>query len=76
MKIEGEVFKKTVGKKSKTEYDAICIKIGRQSYVLRQPGQSPFKNTKLEDLVGKKIIADGELVKDIFFVNEWEEIDK
>ena len=71
MKIEGEVFKKTVGKKSKTEYDAVCIKIGRQSYVLRQPGQSPFKNSKLEDLVGKKIIAEGELVKDIFFVSEW-----
>ncbi len=76
MKIEGEVFKKTVGKKSKTEFDAVCIKTGRQSYVLRQPGQSPFKNSKLEDLVGKKIIAEGELVKDIFFVSEWEEIDK
>ena len=72
MKIEGEVFKKAVGKKSKTEYEAICIKTGKQSYVLRQPGQSPFKNSELEKLVGKQIKAEGELVKDIFFVSEWE----
>jgi len=76
MKIEGDVFKRTVGKKSKTEYDTICIKVGKEIYVLRQPGQSPFKNPELEKLIGKKIRAEGELVKDIFFVSKWEEIDE
>ncbi|MFM9911367.1 MAG: hypothetical protein ACKVOW_18655 [Chitinophagaceae bacterium] len=72
MKVEGEIYKKTVGKKSKTEYDALFIKTGRISYVLRQPGQSPFKNPELEKLIGKKIKAEGELVKDIFFITKWE----
>jgi hypothetical protein len=72
MKMEGEVYIKSIGKKSKTEYEAICLKTMKGNFVLRQPGQSPFKNPELEKLVGKRIKAEGELVKDIFFVIKWE----
>ena len=76
MKIEGEVYTKRVGKKSKTDYDAICIKTSRRHYVLRQPGQGPFKNPELEQLIGKKIKAEGESINDIFFVINWELMDE
>jgi hypothetical protein len=72
MKMEGEVFIKTIGKKSKTEYEAICLKTNKGNFVLRQPGQNPFKNPELEKLTGKRIKAEGELIKDIFFINKWE----
>jgi hypothetical protein len=72
MTLEGIVFRKKVGGKSKTAYDAVFLKTATGDFVLRQPGQNPFKSTLPEDLIGKRIKAEGELVKTIFFVTGWE----
>jgi len=72
MKLSGTVARKTMGKKSKTEYEAITLQSGTDNYILRRPEESPFKDNELEKLVGKKITAEGELVKNVFFVDKWD----
>jgi len=74
MEIEGTVSKKMVGKSSKTQYEAVYINSAKGNFALREAGKSPFKNSQLNKLVGKKIRVVGELVKDVFFVTDWEEL--
>lgn len=72
MQIEGKVFKKMIGRNSKTVYEAVCIKHHNDIIILRQPGQNPFSNAELAKLAGKKIKAEGELVRNILFLSHWE----
>ena len=72
--MEGTVFKKKIGKNSKTEYEAVCLKYNDDIVILRQPGRNPFSNPELEKLAGKKIKAEGELVQNILFLTHWEVI--
>jgi hypothetical protein len=76
MQMEGKVFKKMIGRNSKTQYEAVCIKHNDDLIILRQPGQNPFSNPELKKLAGKKIKAEGELVRNILFLTHWEVISK
>lgn len=74
MLIKGKIFKKIVGKNSKTEYEGLWIKHKNNTWIVRRRGQNPFRDPVLEKLVGQTISAEGELVKNIFFINNWKEI--
>jgi hypothetical protein len=75
MEIKGPVIRKTVSKSSKSEHDAVCIKIEDDTYMLRQRGKNAFNNPELEELVGKLIKASGEIVGKVFFVRNYTIID-
>ena len=74
MKLSGTVIKKKTGAGSKTEYDAVCLQTNNATVTLRRPDQSPFKDDELEKLVGKNITVNGEMVNNVFFVDDWKTI--
>jgi hypothetical protein len=87
MKLSGLVIRKTFGKGSKSEHEAIYLQTDRgaerasptgrsnkEEYVLRRRGANPFSDPVLDDLVGKTISATGTIKEYVFFVDEWEVI--
>jgi hypothetical protein len=74
MKLSGLVTRKTFGKGSKSEHEAIYLQTDRGEYVLRRRGANPFSDPVLEDLVGKTISASGTIKEYVFFVDEWKVI--
>jgi hypothetical protein len=71
MEIISQVIRKTVSKGSKSEHKAACIRVEDRTYLLRQRGKNAFDNPELEELVGKKIQASGEIVGNVFFVRNY-----
>ena len=74
MTLSGRVIRKTFGKGSKSEHEAIYLETDRGEYVLRRRGANPFSDPVLQDLVGKTISATGTIKEYVFFVDEWEVI--
>jgi hypothetical protein len=74
MKLSGLVIRKTFGKGSKSEHEAVYLQSDKVEYVLRRRGANPFSDPVLEDLVGKRISATGTIKEYVFFVDEWEVI--
>ncbi|MEN5272273.1 MULTISPECIES: hypothetical protein [Stenotrophomonas] len=61
--LRGNVFKQPYALGSKSEHSAVCLKDARgRSYRLRFLGGEPYSDPELEQLVGKKISANGEIV--------------
>jgi hypothetical protein len=75
MDLEGTVVSKLFGQGSKSEHMGVFISTPQGDYLLRQPGHNPFQDPDLEKLVGKNIVATGELEDYIFFVDQVEVID-
>ena len=71
--LTGKVIKKTFGKGSKSEHEAIYIDTGEKAYKLKRVGANPFYDKTLEDLVGKQITATGKLDDYLFLVKEIKE---
>ena len=72
--LTGKVIKKTFGKGSKSEHEAVYLDTGEKTYKLKRAGANPFHDKTLEDLVGKKITATGRLDDYLFVVNEIKEV--
>jgi hypothetical protein len=68
--LQGKVIKKTFGKGSKSEHEAVYIDTGEQVYKLKRAGGNPFFDQALEDLVGKQITATGRLDDYLFVIKE------
>lgn len=56
----GKVTKKSFGRGSKSEHDAVYLETADKSYVLRRQGGNPFYDPQLERLVGETIRCQGE----------------
>ncbi|MEI9918398.1 MAG: hypothetical protein WDO14_06295 [Bacteroidota bacterium] len=69
MQLEGTVVSKIFGKGSKSEYQGVFLSTPQGDYVLRQHGNNPFDDPELKKLVGKNIVATGEIEEYIFFVD-------
>jgi len=74
MTLSGRVIRKTFGKGSKSEHEAIYLETDRGEYVLRRRGANPFSDPVLQDLVGKTISATGTIKEYVFFVDKWQVI--
>ena len=68
--LKGKVIKKTFGKGSKSEHEAVYIDTGEKTYKLKRAGGNPFFDKALEDLVGKQITASGKLDDYLFVIKE------
>ena len=73
MELSGTVVKKPVAAGSKSERPAILLQTDEGEYVLRIQGGNPFHDPRLEELVGKRIRARGQLHGYTFLMDDWAE---
>ena len=73
MERSGTVVRKQVAAGSKSERPAILLQTDEGEYVLRIQGGNPFQDRRLEELVGKRIHARGQLHGYTFLMDDWAE---
>jgi len=73
MERTGQVIRKQFAAGSKSERQAVMLQTPDGEYVLRIQGGNPFHDSRLEELVGKRIIARGELHGYTFLMKDWTE---
>ena len=73
MERSGTVVRKQVAAGSKSERPAIVLQTDEGDYVLRIQGGNPFHDPRLEELVGKRIRARGQLHGYTFLMDDWAE---
>jgi len=76
MQIKGRVIREVVAKGSKSERLAIILDTGKKQYVLRRPGENPYSDPTLDELVGKDISATGNVNGNTLFLTEWTVMEK
>jgi hypothetical protein len=76
MQYTGRVVRETIAKGSKSEHRAVLLDTGKEKYILRRPGENPFRDTALDKLVGKDISATGTVSGSTLFISDWSETDK
>ncbi len=59
VELTGKVVKKTFGKGSKSDHEAVYIETEKGDYRLRRKGGNPFHDPVLQKLIGKEITATG-----------------
>jgi len=69
----GNVVRRQVAEGSKSERPAILLQTEEGEYVLRIQGGNPFHDQRLEQLVGKRIRARGQLHGYTFLMDDWAE---
>ena len=75
MTFVGTVFKKLYAPGSKSEHQAVMIRLDHGEFLLRRVGGNPFQDTVLESLVGKTIRCEGTHRGTALFITSWREID-
>jgi len=76
MKLQGLVVEGVYGEGSKSEHTAVYLDTGAKKYRLKRRGGNPFFDQTLRDLIGKTILAEGNLTDHFFeFTTEPEVID-
>jgi hypothetical protein len=73
MIFRGTVFRKGYARGSKSEHEAICFRTGQDEYILRRRGGNAFSDPVLDELVGKEIQANGEVVGHTLLLDAWSE---
>jgi hypothetical protein len=76
MNFKGRVIKDVVAKGSKSERSAVVLDTGKEQYVLRRPGENPYSDPALDDLIGKNISATGNVNGNTLFLSDWSETEK
>ena len=76
MQIKGRVIREVAAKGSKSERAAIILDTGKKQYVLRRPGENPYSDPTLDELVGKDISATGNVNGNTLFLTEWTVMEK
>lgn len=69
-KYKGKVILKKTGGISKSAHEAVCLKVGEETYELRKRGVNPFENSPFKNWIGKEVWVDGKLREKILFVEE------
>jgi hypothetical protein len=71
---EGIVERRRVGGVSKSAHDAVVLVTASQIFLLRRAGsENPWSDPALEELVGKRVRAQGTIVGPTLVLTEWEE---
>jgi hypothetical protein len=70
----GKVTKKSLGKGSKSESEAIFLETGDKEFVLRRQGGNPFHDPELHKLVGKTIRCTGLAREYVLKISDWTEL--
>jgi hypothetical protein len=72
VRLSGDVIRKTLGKGSKSEHEAVYLLSERGEYVLRRQGGNPFHDPELDSFVGKRISCEGSIKDYVFLMTQWE----
>ncbi len=71
MTFRGKVVTKPFGRGSKSEHEAVYLETSAGDYVLRRAGGNPFRDVKLDSLVGKEITCEGFTTDHTLIMSEW-----
>jgi len=71
MKYRGEVVRRRIGRRTKSERVAVMLVTEEGDYVLRQRGGHAFEDPVLEALVGRTLEFEGELSDYTLLVTTW-----
>jgi hypothetical protein len=74
MELRGKVVKESFGQGTKSERLAVQLVTPAGKYVLRRAGGNAFKDSILEELVGKTIVGTGVVQGYVFIMSEWKEV--
>jgi hypothetical protein len=74
MIFNGKVIKKPFARGTKSEHEAVCLATDQGEFVLRRLGGNPFSDPELDQLVGKQIRCEGEVVGYTLIISAWSEI--
>ncbi|MHB8069662.1 MAG: hypothetical protein ACYDIC_17350 [Desulfobaccales bacterium] len=72
----GRVIKKTFGKGSKSEHEAVYLETEQKQYVLRRRGGNPFYDEEMQKLVGKTIHCTGVVIDYALLISDWAVLDE
>lgn len=67
----GKVIKKSFGKGSKSEHEAVYLETEQKQYVLRRRGGNPFYDEQMQKLVGKTIRCTGDVIDYALLISDW-----
>jgi hypothetical protein len=67
----GRVTRRKFGVGTKSEHEAVYLDTDRGSFLLRQVGGNPFRDPKIESLVGKRIRCRGEAFDYFIVMTGW-----
>lgn len=70
----GKVTKKSFGKGSKSESEALFFETKDAQYVLRREGRNPFHDPELQKLAGKTIRCTGSVRDYVLKISDWTEL--
>ena len=76
MELEGSVERQLVARGSKAEHDAIVLRTRLRVYWLRRRGGHPYRDRRLEILVGHRLRVSGSVAGPWFIVDRWEFLDE
>jgi hypothetical protein len=75
MRLRGTVTQRTFAKGSKSERPGVFLETeAGESFLLQRLEGNPFKDPLLEELVGKRIEANGTKRAYAFYVKSWQEL--
>jgi hypothetical protein len=75
LKYRGRVMRQSRGGESKSARDAVILETPEAALVLRIQGGNAFRDSRLENLVGKRIEAEGVEHAGTLIITTWKEID-
>ncbi|NES71996.1 MAG: hypothetical protein F6K24_45770 [Okeania sp. SIO2D1] len=70
MKYTGKVFKTLYAVGSKSEREAVMIRMEEGEFLLRRLGDNPFENESISDLVGKDIECEGQRTETTLIITD------
>jgi hypothetical protein len=73
MRIEGNVVCDRYAAGSKSDHQAVLLQTPDQRYLLRRLGGNPFYDKDLVNLVGKSIVAEGDIHGQTLVMSSWHE---
>jgi len=72
MRYQGKVVHQQFAPGSKSEHKAVALMTPEGALKLRRAGGNPFHDVELEKLVGKEIVAEGELHRGQLLLTRWD----
>jgi hypothetical protein len=72
MKFKGTVARQPFATESKSEHEAVVLLTAKGPLKLRRVGGNPFHDPKLEELVGRQIVCDGEISSGQLIIRDWD----
>lgn len=67
----GTVFRRHYAPGSKSDREAVMIRIGETELLLRREGGNPFADAQMDKLVGRTISGNGRRVSTALIMSEW-----